>query len=211
MGELNATVIYLYMLITSLCLLLITIFTIMNCNKKSSSDFTNLSRLPFHGYTHSDIDLDWAKLNCPAHILTQRQKDQVFNIGNNPRFNKITARNRALDELQRIKNRSVCTSRNIPQNELDELSNLWKSTNCVVPFPIIHVQNMYKNSPNRSFENRKKDFQRYIQIMNDNFAGKDVDPWLSESLERSFQKCYGDNWRNTEEVFKQYQFLQSFT
>ena len=195
-------IVLVYMMLTLLCLVLITLFTILSFNKKSlckeSEPFVNR-------YTESDIDNDWNSLKC-SFSLPNRIKQHISTLGN--MRNDPNARQKALNYLVNYANNNNCKgiNINIPNSELLELQQLWRNTNCKSPFPIQFIQNQYNKK--LKYVAIKSMFFTYINNINKNLTNNDAP---TESLESSFNKCYGSNWRDDSTLKNQYDYLNSLT
>lgn len=209
MGELNVAFVYAYMVITVLCLFLITVFTVMDWDKIGFSNFTNSNT-----YTKEDLDRDWESRGCDKqyNLSVFRTVDTLAKKYRNNVVRRNSEIKRFLDAyIKRNPSQCKVPSIPIPTNEFAELNNIWKSINCTVSFPQEYVQGLYNRTKPMSFDQKKTALQNYMNIIEKNVGldgnGGDNASDL-ESLEKSFEKCYGKNWKNNKEIFEQYNLIR---
>lgn len=161
------------------------------------SSFNN----PVDRYTREEIISKWKELtsycrNPRQSILTETTIQYALNRSK-------TNADKYL--LQLISNRGCYPPRDIPQSELEYLQQLWKDSNCPKSFPIDFVNKLYSN-PRMSFKLATKLFNEYILNMKKNINAND---YSFESLESSFSKCYGDNWKDNSEYLTKFNIVNS--
>ena len=193
-------------LLNLICMIATLIFTILiytkmyikNCPSKDG--FQNK-------YTESDLQRDWSALNCPF-TLPDNQKRWALTYGNRQ---DEDAKQKVLTYLSDYANKRNCKNGqivniNIPNNELSELQTLWNNTKCSSAFPMMYVQSLYNNK--LRYPAVKSNFIRYISYMTINLTDNS-EP--KESLTQSFNKCYGLNWSNNDELKNKYNILNNKT
>lgn len=93
--------------------------------------------------------------------------------------------------LQQVQNRGCFQPKEVPQNELNYFKQLWEDSNCSLEFPLNIINNIY-SQPRMTFKLASKIFNDYIVNIKKNINAND---YPLETLEDSFKKCYGINWR----------------
>lgn len=170
----------------------ITWFKDCRCEcKRNISTFSNLET-----YTKDEILQLWEKTQC-----ANKLQDSVVNL-----LIKLPKKNaeRAIDNFYK-KMRNIC---GIPYKkvsfsplQINELKNMWNQSLCPGPFPLDYINRNYYNI---SFNNAKIRFNKYIQDVLSNVKNNDVS---AMDLDKSYATCYGDKWKENENLLKQYNEL----
>lgn len=201
-------VFYVYMIISCICLIIITHYTVSNNSKTNNTTSNFENRTP---YTNADLDADWKALNCSAK-LTSSDIRTALGRGNDPRLSEFVARQNAKAFLARRANDKGCVggqdrvSAKIPSEHMSVLMQIWKDTKCNAPFPTSFIESLYDQG--LTFNSVQARFKNYIHDMNMNLLHNDTE---TELLSTSFKKCYGDNWRDDKSLEERFAFVNSLT
>lgn len=196
-------VFYVYMIISCICLIIITHYTVSNKNNNTTSNFEN--REP---YTDADVDADWKALNCSANLTDNEIRTAKFRgnfpLGVRGQFARSYLVNRA--NAKGCVNGQDRVSTKIPEDHMAVLMQLWKETKCNAPFPTSFIESLYDQG--LTFNSVQARFKNYIHDMNMNLLHNNTE---TELLSTSFKKCYGDNWRDDKSLEERFAFVNSLT
>ncbi len=196
-------VFYVYMIISCICLIIITHYTVSNKNNNTVSNFEN--RTP---YTDADLEADWKALNCSVKLTDNEIKTAKlrgnFPLGVRGQYARSYLVNRA--NAKGCVNGQDRVSTKIPEDQMAVLMQLWKETNCNAPFPISFIEGLYEQG--LTFNSVQIRFKNYIHDMNMNITHNGTPQQL---LTTSFKNCYGDNWRDDKDIFAKFEYAEGLT